>query len=498
MRGVDYLEEIVWSFRKQKLRTLLTAVGIGIGAFAIALMVGLGAGLQSYIEAQIHAFGNPRVVMVFPEVAKAGEKFLDQLSQVGKPAETITEEDEREKKVRRGGLWITPGQVAAVHSITGVQSVAPFIGLEVDGIRLAGDPASPWYKVDFATLVSNPLMGKLSAGRTPVGAAASDGQVPSPAEPGRNGTRQREASGSFPYSAPVELAEVVLSPQYAQSFGVGGENDPSQGRARVGDATWLVGREVEIRVPKLANVIQRFAFRDPTKFHDVRTVFRARVTGLAEESPLSRVVFTSIPFGREIARFQSQNADLLSDEKIGFQAIVRVADDADPKTVKADIQKLGLVARSTEEELKAVSQIFLVIDSFLTLFGLIALFVATFGIVNTLLMAITERTREIGVMKALGATRATIRLLFAAEAAAIGVAGGIGGVATAILLGEIANFVARRFPIGAALKGYSVFVFPWWLILGAVLFATLIGTLAGIYPANRAARLDPIEALRYE
>src|SRR5581483_8905402 len=118
---------------------------------------------------------------------------------------------------------------------------------------------------------------------------------------------------------------------------------------------------------------------------------------------------------------------------------------------------------------------FLVIDSFLTVFGLIALFVATFGIANTLLMAITERTREIGVMKALGATRRTIRLLFAAEAAAIGV------VAFAFLLGQVANVVAHRLPVGAALKGYSVFVFPWWLVLGSVLFSTLVGVLAGIY-----------------
>lgn len=464
MRFADYLEEIAWSFKKQKLRTALTASGIGIGAFALALMVALGEGLESYIESQIRAFGNPRVVMVFPEVAKMGEKLMDRLSQFGKPAEPISEEDETEKKVRRGGLWITKEQSDALRAVPGVKSVAPFIGIEVDGIRLVGDKEDRWYKVDFATLVSNPIMGTLALGRTPAATpAASDGAAP-------------------------ETSEVVLSPQYARSFGRSAADDPS----------WLVGREVEIRVPRLSNVASRFVFRDPTKYKEVRTVFRARVTGLAEESPLSRVVFASVPLGREMARFQSQNADLLSDEKIGYQAIVRVADDADPDAVKAEIKKLGLVARSTEEELKAVSQIFLVIDSFLTVFGLIALFVATFGIVNTLLMAITERTREIGVMKALGATRRTIRKLFAAEAAAIGVVGGIGGAAFAFAVGQIANLAARRLPVAAALKGYSVFVFPWWLLLGAVLFAAFIGALAGIYPANRAASLDPIDALRYD
>jgi putative ABC transport system permease protein len=467
----DYLEEITWSFRKQKLRTFLTATGIGIGSFALALMVGLGAGLQSYIEAQIRAFGNPRVVMVLPEVAKQGEQLLDQLEKIGKPAEPVSSDEDQEKTRRRGGLWITAEQSDALRAVKGVRSVSPFIGLDVDGIRLATAPVTSdtvWYKVDFATLGSNPIMGTLTAGSAP-GWAAS---LPSPGA--------SVASDS--------LAEVVLSPQYARSFGKGETTDPS----------WLLGQEVELRVPKLSQVSSRFAFRDPTKFKNERRVFRAKVVGLAEESPFSRVVFCELDLGRRMARYQSQNPDLLSEEKIGFQAIVRVADDADPVVVKAEIQKLGLMARSTEDQLKAVSSVFLVVDSFLTVFGLIALFVATFGIVNTLLMAITERTREIGVMKALGATRATIRSLFAAEAAAIGVVGGIGGATSAFALGQLANLLVHRFPIATALKGYAVFVFPWWLLLGSVVFATLVGTLAGIYPANRAAGLNPIDALRYE
>jgi putative ABC transport system permease protein len=476
VRASDYLEEIVWSFRKQKLRTFLTATGIGIGSFALAIMVGLGEGLQTYIDTQIKAFGNPRVVMVFPEIARQGTKFLDQLKQVGQPAEEITEEDERQKKISRGGLFISAEQSDALRALPGVESVAPFVGLEVDGIRLAaaaGEPESSFYKVDFGTLTSNPIMGALSAGRMP--AAVSSSSDASAAE-----------------------EECVLSPQYARSFGALGDKDPSGGRARKGDASWLVGREIEIRVAKLSNVASKFAFRDPTKFKSERRTFRARVVGLAEESPLSRVLFASLPLGREMARYQSQNPELLSEEKIGFQAIVRVAATADPKKVKEEIRKLGLVAQSTEEQLQQVSQVFLVLDSFLTVFGLLALVVATFGIVNTLLMAITERTREIGVMKALGATRSTVRRLFAVEAAAIGLVGGAGGALFAILVGLAGNVIAQRFPVAAALKGYSVFVFPWWLVLGAIAFATLVGALAGIYPANRAARLDPIDALRHE
>jgi putative ABC transport system permease protein len=455
VRFADHLEEIVWSFRKQRLRSALTATGIAIGAFAIALMVGLGQGLESYIEGQIRAFGNPRVVMVFPEAAKMGERFLDQLTRIGKPAEKISLADEEDRRERRGGLWITPEQAQKLREIPGVASVAPFTWLETDGVALV-DPTTgapgDYYKVDFSTLTTNPLLGTPSAGHAPAPEA--------------------------------EAAEVVLSPQYAESFGLAPEA--------------LLGREVAIRIPKLAGVAQRFLFRDPSKFKDEHEVFRGRVVGLAERSPMSRVVYASLSLGRAMARYQAQNPELLSDEKIGFQAHVRIADDADPRRVKAEIRKLGLVARSMEEQLESVSRAFLAIDGFLALFGVIALVVATFGIVNTLLMAITERTREIGVMKALGATESTIRRMFAAEAAAIGAAGGAAGTAVAIGLGLAANAIARRLPVAESLQGYSVFVFPWWLVLGAIAFATLVGGLAGLYPANRAAALDPIEALRYE
>lgn len=457
MRAADYLEEIARSFRKQRLRTALTVTGIAIGAFALALMVALGEGLQSYIEGQIRAFGNPRVVMVFPEVARFGERFLDRIAALGKPAEPVGEEFEMERTIRRGGLWITPEQAAALRTIPGVASVAPFTWLETDGIALVpggsngeGAPGA-FYTVDFATLATNPLLGTPSLGRVP---------------------------------APDDPTAVVLSSQYAKSFGLAPEA--------------LLGREVALKIPKLSGIQDRFLFRDPTQFKPEHRIFRARVAGLAEESPASRVVYASLALGREMARYQSQNPDILSDDKIGYQAHVRIADDADPKKVKAEIRKIGLVARSVEEQLEMVSRAFLAIDAFLALFGVIALVVATFGIANTLLMSITERTREIGVMKALGATEATIRRMFAAEAAAIGAAGGIVGSAVAVGLGAIANVIAKRLPVAEALEGYSVFVFPWWLLVGSVAFAALVGMAAGLYPANRAAVLDPIEALRYE
>ncbi len=459
MRFRDHLGEVAVSFRKQKLRTALTACGIAIGAFAIAIMVGLGSGLQAYIEGQIRAFGNPRVLMVYPEI-KWAEKFFDRLTTLGKPARPVAPDHDKDKRAMRGGVWLKPEDVEAIRKVPGVRSVVPFSWLEIDSIRLVGADGVPLptqYECDFGTLASNPLLGDLTAGRMPEGRVTAEG-------------------------APGEI-EVALSPQYAESFGF----DPEE----------TLGREVDLRVPLLANVTQRLLYSSYTEVHKV---FRARVVGLSERSLVSRTVYVAEPPFKEMARYQSANPALFTEQKFGLQAQVRVEDGFDPETVKLEIRKLGLAARSVEDQIADVTKAFLVIDGALTSFGLIALVVATLGIVNTLLMAITERTREIGVMKALGATEGTIRLLFVIEAAAIGLLGGVIGVGAAVGLGSIANATVPKVveEVGTALAGAPIFVFPWWLLAGAVGFTTAVGGLAGLYPSGRAARLDPIQALRYE
>ena len=129
--------------------------------------------------------------------------------------------------------------------------------------------------------------------------------------------------------------------------------------------------------------------------------------------------------------------------------------------------------------------------------ALVALLVAGAGVSNTILMAVSERTREIGVMRALGARRSTIRRLFTFEAAALGFFGGLFGV----LIGY--GFVLGAKPvISNAVKSGPIsganFSVPIWLVVLVLGVTTSLGLLSGLIPARRAARLDPVEALRYE
>jgi putative ABC transport system permease protein len=131
--------------------------------------------------------------------------------------------------------------------------------------------------------------------------------------------------------------------------------------------------------------------------------------------------------------------------------------------------------------------------------GGLALFVAAIGIANTMVMTIYERTKEIGILKAVGASPREIRVLFMAEAALIGLLGGIVGTIGGWLLGIglnkgiLAYMAWKELPVTG-----TFFVVTGWLVVLALVFATVVGLLAGLYPAARAARLDPLEALRHE
>jgi putative ABC transport system permease protein len=132
------------------------------------------------------------------------------------------------------------------------------------------------------------------------------------------------------------------------------------------------------------------------------------------------------------------------------------------------------------------------------LVGSIGLSVASLGIANTMVMAVLERTREIGVMKAVGAEDQDIRWLFLAESAVIGAAGGVIGLIFAWILGRTINFAANVYFVSTGFQKENLFTIPLWLVGAAIGFAVLVSIGAGLYPADRAARIDPTRALRHD
>ena len=179
-------------------------------------------------------------------------------------------------------------------------------------------------------------------------------------------------------------------------------------------------------------------------------------------------------------------------------AVVKVASPQATQDVEEQIKKMGFSAFSLNDALQGAKRAFLILDIVLALIGSIALAVSSLGIMNTMVMSILERTREIGIMKAIGGSDGDIRRIFLIEASAIGFFGGVAGVALGWAVGRAINFGANVYIQQQGGTAGNLFALPLWLIGGAVGFSIAISLLAGSYPAARAARLDPIQALRHD
>jgi putative ABC transport system permease protein len=170
--------------------------------------------------------------------------------------------------------------------------------------------------------------------------------------------------------------------------------------------------------------------------------------------------------------------DALVGEATGLFSIIRKCRPGEKPNF--EIEKSDSLAQMLVENISVVTMA-------ATIIGFITLLSAAIGLMNIMLVSVTERTREIGIRKAIGATSSIIKNQFLIEAIVIGQFGGLLGIVLGILLGNIMSMILD-----------SSFIVPWvWIIFGIIL-CLVVGLISGIYPASKAARLDPIEALRYE
>jgi ABC-type lipoprotein export system ATPase subunit/ABC-type antimicrobial peptide transport system permease subunit len=225
--------------------------------------------------------------------------------------------------------------------------------------------------------------------------------------------------------------------------------------------------------------------------------FPSTISGV-RDSFGSRTLDLGLPEREAMKAWWFGDPDILQRE--GYDMLtVRAEDLSAVPGVITQIEELDLQTQSLEAVLNVANQVLSLLQALLGSVGALALLVAALGVANTMMMAIYERTREIGVLKALGASGAEIRSLFTMEAALIGLIGGAFGLIFGAFLGRIVDWGAHRYLINEGVTGVGdLSIVPLWLAAGSLVFAALIGILAGLYPAARAARLDPVEALRHE
>ncbi|WP_430600427.1 hypothetical protein IGI84_002480 [Enterococcus sp. DIV0008] len=267
--------------------------------------------------------------------------------------------------------------------------------------------------------------------------------------------------------------EIVLDQEYIEPLGFKNAQDALEKEVLLGVSAQVTG-EQETVTAKVVGV-RNFSFVQ-TGMSILNQALSQRVQTIAEKG---------LPENLKNQSFAAQAylEDDLSSTKID--------------TIKKELREFGFQGVTIEDEINMFRLVINAITGVLTLFGAISLLAASFGIINTLYMSVQDRTREIGLMKALGMSRSKVFLTFSFEALLIGFFGALTGILAAYGLGNVINdYAANTFL--EELTGFELIGFSWSNTLTVMGVILLITFLAGTLPANRAGKLDPIQALRYE
>jgi putative ABC transport system permease protein len=441
------------------LRNALTTIGISVGVASLVAMLSLGIGLQQLASRRLMKSGLFDTVVVTSRRDLRGFNRDDERSGPAPGESRILDESTRQQ------IEHLPNVLEAYPDIRFITELRfddkPHL------TTIAALPASARSNDAFESVRGN-FFSSDSAPEAILQKTFAEELLGKTPKPGVDETDVKDLADP--------LVGKELTMRYAQR-----EAAPStDAKAENADATYsVVSREQKLKIVGVADLDPE-SMRGPT---------RARVfmpLGLAESLHVMQP--TDL---REISR-------AASDQPAYSSISVKVKNPAQIKAIEDAIKKMGFNTFSILDATRSLQQFFAVLDLFLGIFGSLALAVASIGIVNTLVMAILERRREIGIMKAIGASDGDVKKLFFAEAGAMGILGGIVGVALGWSIGQVINAATNIYLKRQSLPPEHFWAVPLWLVGAAILFAFLVSLAAGLYPAGRAARLDPVQALRYE
>jgi putative ABC transport system permease protein len=249
----------------------------------------------------------------------------------------------------------------------------------------------------------------------------------------------------------------------------------------------IIGKEIKDKLFKKMDPIGQAIFVGGAKYHVIGTL---KEKGASMGMGGDRIVIVPLENARQV--FARPNMSFVITVAVDDVANIEVAVD-EAQSVFRRVRKLQANAENNFEVLKADNIAKEMIESLsyvtiaATVIGFITLLGAAIGLMNIMLVSVTERTREIGIRKSIGATKSVIRKQFLFEAIVICQIGGLGGVILGILMGN-----------GVSLLMHGGFIIPWFWIISGLVLCLGVGLVSGIYPAIKASNLDPIEALRYE
>jgi len=448
MRLRDMTELAVRNLREAILRNSLTTLGVAVGVASLVAMLSLGVGLQQLASSRLSKSGLFDSIFVTAKTNLRGPGAGPPATRAASPKARPLDDDAR----------------TALAKLPDVIEVYPQIRFFTE-VRFEGKP--------FATVVAGMPESSKQSG-------SFDGM-----------------QGSF-FSSP-NADEAILQNEFAKEL-----NPQTKD---------LIGKDLVLRYAERQSLVSESAgaAQNSGGFSVVPKEKHLRIIGVVETEPASGFggfgsgrLLIPLPVAETLRAAQVNDLrDVLrgsspSDKPAYASLSVRVKSPALVDATEKKIKDLGFSAFSLLDASKSLRIFFSVFDLLLGIFGSLALAVATLGIVNTLVMAILERRREIGVLKALGAADGDVKQLFFVEAGVMGLSGGVLGVLLGWLIGQALTFATNIYLKRQDLPGVQISSVPPWLIAGAIGFAVFVSLIAGLYPASRAAKLNPVDALRYE